>query len=169
MFTWTVESGRSLLLDASGRQIGEVRYGQLPSARSRKRIHDAGVRRRHQAEDPETNGERLAWSFVPARRDLVSPRGVRCHLSRDEARVLAVLERNAGRTVNRKLLLQSVCYRFYGPGARYIDQLVANLRRKFTQLGVDDIVTGTSRDGAYTFRPAARREVRDPGHRWKAR
>ncbi len=92
-----------------------------------------------------------AWMLVARTRELISPEGKPTQLSRAEARLLLVLAENAGSVLDRDALTRRVVQRPWHPTDRYVDVLVAHLRKKFGERGADARVIRTVPNDGYVF------------------
>lgn len=141
------------VVDANRRFLGVVRYGRL-----RHEAGDSCGDRLVLIDDPERlSGVASAppagrlWLFLTGTRELKTPQGERIPLSRGEARLLLALAQDAGRWVSREALSKRICNRSYLPGDRYIDVVVAGLRRKFGERGSDARIIRTIHTGGYAL------------------
>jgi DNA-binding winged helix-turn-helix (wHTH) protein len=99
-------------------------------------------------------GERPAgWTLLLKQRELISPTGDRTHLSRAERRLLIVFAEHPGEVMSRAALMRKVCNRDWVPSDRYIDVLVASLRRKFGERAADAHMIRTVHNDGYVFTP----------------
>ncbi|MDZ7670285.1 MAG: helix-turn-helix domain-containing protein [Gammaproteobacteria bacterium] len=79
----------------------------------------------------EVRRSRPGWSLLRESRELLSPTGVRTHLSSAQWRLLEMFVENSGSVLNRDMLMAAVRGRSSDPFDRYIDVLVGTLRKKF--------------------------------------
>ena len=91
------------------------------------------------------------WTLVTKPRELISPDGQPVQLSRAEARLLLVLAENSGTVMDRESLTRRVVQRSWHPTDRYVDVLVAHLRKKFGERGADARVIRTVPNDGYVF------------------
>jgi DNA-binding response OmpR family regulator len=91
------------------------------------------------------------WTLVTRPRELIAPDGKPAQLSRAEARLLLALAENAGSVLDREALTRRVVQRSWHPTDRYIDVLVAHLRKKFGERGSDARVIRTVPNDGYVF------------------
>jgi DNA-binding winged helix-turn-helix (wHTH) protein len=91
------------------------------------------------------------WTLVTKPRELISPEGQPTQLSRAEARLLLVLAESSGSVMGREALTRKVVQRSWHPTDRYIDVLVAHLRKKFGERGSDARVIRTVPNDGYVF------------------
>lgn len=140
------------VIDAGGRFLGTVSYQRL--LREMSGVRDLMVvvpevscldemRERHDFVP--------TWTLVTKPRELISPEGKRAQLSRAEARLLLVLAEASGSVMSRDALMRKVLQRPWHPTDRYIDVLVAHLRKKFGERGADARVIRTVPSDGYFF------------------
>jgi DNA-binding winged helix-turn-helix (wHTH) protein/predicted transcriptional regulator len=143
------------VVDAGGRLTGMVNYADLQDrlATARDTMHIVP----HVEEldqDVATRLDRLpGWTLLLKQRELISPTGDRTHLSRAERRLLIVFAEHPGEVMSRAALMRKVCNRDWVPSDRYIDVLVASLRRKFGERAADAQMIRTVHNDGYVFTP----------------
>lgn len=143
------------VIDAEGRLTGMVNYADLQDrlATARDTMHIVP----HVEEldqDVATRLDRLpGWTLLLKQRELISPTGDRTHLSRAERRLLIVFAEHPGEVLSRAALMRKVCNRDWVPSDRYIDVLVASLRRKFGERAADAQMIRTVHNDGYVFTP----------------
>ncbi|HEY4166695.1 MAG TPA: winged helix-turn-helix domain-containing protein [Reyranella sp.] len=91
------------------------------------------------------------WRFTPDRGDLSAPDGRAVDLSRQEARLLAVLLEAGGRTLTRDYLLEAIGEPERPVFDRAIDKLVNRLRQKLGDDGRQPHFIRTQRGFGYSF------------------
>jgi DNA-binding response OmpR family regulator len=91
------------------------------------------------------------WRFLPGRRELIAPGGVRVPLTSAEYNLLNVMARNAGTPLDRDYLSRAVFGRVYSGMDRSVDNLVARLRRKLQDSARAPEVIKTARPIGYVF------------------
>jgi DNA-binding winged helix-turn-helix (wHTH) protein len=106
------------------------------------------------------------WTLVTRHRELVSPGGPSNLLSRGETRLLLALAERAGSVLGREELMQSIVNRSWDPSDRYVDVMVANLRRRFGERGSASRIVRTILNEGYvlTLRVADERQPGPPPH-----
>jgi DNA-binding winged helix-turn-helix (wHTH) protein/CBS domain-containing protein len=143
------------VVDADSRLLGVVNYADLQDrlATARDTMHIVP----HVEEldqDVATRLDRLpGWTLLLKQRELISPTGERTHLSRAERRLLVVFAEHPGEVMSRAALMRKVCNRDWVPSDRYIDVLVASLRRKFGERAADAQMIRTVHNDGYVFTP----------------
>jgi DNA-binding winged helix-turn-helix (wHTH) protein/CBS domain-containing protein len=143
------------VVDAGERLIGMVNYADLQDrlATARDTIHIVP----HVEELDQDVASRLdrlpGWTLLLKQRELISPTGDRTHLSRAERRLLIVFAEHPGEVMSRASLMRKVCNRDWVPSDRYIDVLVASLRRKFGERAADAQMIRTVHNDGYVFTP----------------
>lgn len=143
------------VVDGSGRLLGMVNYADLQDrlATARDTIHIVP----HVEELDQDVANRLdrlpGWTLLLKQRELISPTGERTHLSRAERRLLIVFAEHPGEVMSRATLMRKVCNRDWVPSDRYIDVLVASLRRKFGERAADAQMIRTVHNDGYVFTP----------------
>lgn len=107
----------------TGKRLGDIR------------VWDAGGMERPASVSGELpariSPSRPGWSWLRASRELLSPTGVRSHLSPAQWRLLEVFVEHSGSVLSRDMLMKAVRGRSTEQFDRYIDVLVGTLRRKF--------------------------------------
>lgn len=140
------------IIDAPGRLIGMVSYGKLLSELSGSRDLLVIVPEVNSLDKVRHDYEPApVWSLVTRPRELVSPDGVSVQLSKAEAKLLLVLAENAGSVLGRDALMLRVVQRAWHPTDRYIDVLVAHLRKKFGERASDARVIRTVPNDGYVL------------------
>lgn len=106
------------------------------------------------------------WTLVTKHRELISPGGTSNQLSRGETRLLLALAQRAGSVLGREELMQSIVNRSWDPSDRYVDVMVANLRRRFGERGSASRIIRTVLNEGYvlTLRVADERQPGLPPH-----
>ncbi|MFU8816132.1 MAG: winged helix-turn-helix domain-containing protein [Pseudomonadales bacterium] len=143
------------VVDGGDRLIGMVNYADLQDrlATARDTMHIVP----HVEELDKDLASRLdrlpGWTLLLKQRELISPTGDRTHLSRAERRLLIVFAEHPGEVMSRAALMRKVCNRDWVPSDRYIDVLVASLRRKFGERAADAQMIRTVHNDGYVFTP----------------
>lgn len=124
------KASRLFVVDRSGRLVGVVARKAIVEADdlavAKIRVCDDG------AEVPAADGW-FGWTLVAAQSRLISPTGEVRTIKRNLLRLLQVFLDEPGVALSRTTLLQRVCNRRWEPADRYIDVLVGQLRRKFSE------------------------------------
>lgn len=140
------------VIDSAGRLMGMVSYGRLLQEISGTRDVMVIVPEINTLDEVQANYDLMAtWTLVTKPRELISPEGKPAQLSRAEARLLLVLAESAGNVLGREALTRKVVQRSWHPTDRYIDVLVAHLRKKFGERGADARVIRTVPNDGYVF------------------
>lgn len=143
------------VVDAGEHLMGMVNYADLQDrlATARDTMHIVP----HVEEPDQDVASRLdrlpGWTLLLKQRELISPTGDRTHLSRAERRLLIVFAEHPGEVMSRAALMRKVCNRDWVPSDRYIDVLVASLRRKFGERAADAQMIRTVHNDGYVFTP----------------
>lgn len=125
------------LVDEADRLVGVVRYQRLLRGISGARdvmviVPEAG------SLDAGIGGRAVpTWTLVAGHRELIRPDGESVQLSGAEARLLLALAESRGAVLDREVLTRIVLQRSWDPTDRYVDVVVANLRRKFRERASD--------------------------------
>lgn len=152
------------VIDAGGRLVGMVGYARLLREMSGSRDLMIIVPEVNTLDDIRAQYDFMAtWTLVTRPRELISPEGEPAQLSRAEARLLLVLAENAGSVMDRESLTRSVVQRSWHPTDRYVDVLVAHLRKKFGERGADAKVIRTVPNDGYVFTLRVADERRSSG------
>lgn len=108
--------------------------------------------RRLERDSEYDHADRYAgWTLIVAHLRLVSPSGEVFSIQRNLLRLLLVFLEKPGVTLSRSLLLQRVCNRKWDASDRYIDVLVGQLRRKFSDDAASQRVIRTAHGRGYVF------------------
>ena len=94
----------------------------------------------------------IGWRLDLNTRELKSPAGRQIHLSSAEYFLLLMLIDNAG-VMTREQLMRRVFNRHWYPDDRYIDVVVAQLRKKFCECDTKTTFIRTIRGAGYVFVP----------------
>lgn len=140
------------VIDLVGRLAGTVSYDRLLQEISGTRDMMVIVPEVNALDEIQAEYDFLpTWTLVTKPRELITPEGKPTQLSRAEARLLLVLAENAGSVLDREALTRRVVQRSWHPTDRYIDVLVAHLRKKFGERGSDARVIRTVPNDGYVF------------------
>lgn len=138
--------------DSAGRLAGMVSYDRLLQEISGARDVMIIVPDVNDLDDIKADYDFLpTWILVTRPRELISPEGKPVQLSRAETRLLLVLAESAGSVMDRESLTRRVVQRSWHPTDRYIDVLVAHLRKKFGERGADARIIRTVPNDGYVF------------------
>lgn len=143
------------VVDADDRLVGVVSYAKLLDCTSSTSRDTLNIVPRTEGEPGGAELERLpgGWTLLLKQRELISPTGERTHLSQAERRLLTVFAAQPGQVMSRTALMRKVCNRDWVPSDRYIDVLVASLRRKFGERASDAQIIRTIHNDGYVFTP----------------
>lgn len=126
------------VIDAEQRLVGMVCYQKLLRSISGARDVMVIVPEAGQLDEVMGVYEYVpTWTLVTRHRELIAPDGTSTQLSGAEAKLLLALAENGGRVVDREALTRIVLHRAWDPTDRYVDVVVANLRRKFGERASD--------------------------------
>jgi DNA-binding winged helix-turn-helix (wHTH) protein/CBS domain-containing protein len=140
------------VIDPAGRLVGMISYGRLLQEISGTRDTMVIVPEVNTLDEIQADYDFMpTWTLVTKPRELISPEGKPAQLSRAEARLLLVLAESAGSVMDREALTRKVVQRSWHPTDRYIDVLVAHLRKKFGERGADARVIRTVPNDGYVF------------------
>jgi len=140
------------VIDNAGRLLGMVSYDRLLQEISGTRDIMVIVPEVNTLDEIQAKYDFVpTWTLVTKPRELISPEGKPSQLSRAEARLLLVLAESAGSVMDREALTRRVVQRSWHPTDRYIDVLVAHLRKKFGERGSDARVIRTVPNDGYVF------------------
>lgn len=124
------KASRLFVVDSSGRLVGVVARKAIVQA------DDLAVAKIRVCEDgadvPAADGW-FGWTLIAAQSRLITPTGEVRAIKRNLLRLLQVFLDEPGVALSRTVLLQRVCNRRWEPSDRYIDVLVGQLRRKFSE------------------------------------
>ncbi len=138
--------------DAGGFLLGMVTYDRLLREISGERDLMVVVREVNALDEIRGDYDFMtAWTLVTRTRELIAPEGGVTQLSRAEARLLLVLAEHAGCVLDRDALTRSVVQRSWHPTDRYVDVLVAHLRKKFGERGADARMIRTVPNDGYVL------------------
>jgi two-component system torCAD operon response regulator TorR len=93
------------------------------------------------------------WTLDLNKRELSTPAGRQQALSAGEFQLLLALIENTGEVLTRDQLMNRVRNREWYSADRYIDVLVGQVRRKFSQHDHDTTFTSTIHGTGYLFAP----------------
>ena len=93
------------------------------------------------------------WSIDVDKRELVSPQNRIQTLTAGEISLLLALVANAGKVMTRDQLMHEIRNRKWYPDDRYIDVLVAQIRKKFRKFDPEAAFIRTVRGTGYLFTP----------------
>ena len=140
------------VVDGNGRLIGMASYDRLLQEISGTRDVMVIVPEVNALDEVQADYDFMpTWTLVTRPRELISPEGKPAQLSRAEARLLLVLAEGAGSVMDRESLTRKVVQRSWHPTDRYIDVLVAHLRKKFGESGADARIIRTVPNDGYVF------------------
>lgn len=117
------------VVDELGRLTGVVTQSALVEA-DRRQV--AKVRLRDDGTEGAADEGHADWTLIASQSCLISPTGEMKSIQGNLLRLLLVFLERPGSTLNRTELLQRVCNRRWTSSNRYIDVLVGQLRRKFS-------------------------------------
>ncbi|MFW6093295.1 MAG: winged helix-turn-helix domain-containing protein [Pseudomonadota bacterium] len=144
------------VVDSEDRLLGVVSYATLLDSTSNTTRDTLNIVPRAAPEgeaDADLDALAGGWTLLLKQRELVSPTGERTHLSQAERRLLTVFASQPGQVLSRNALMRQVCNRDWVPSDRYIDVLVASLRRKFGERASDAQIIRTIHNDGYVFTP----------------
>lgn len=140
------------VVDGNGRLLGMASYDRLLQEISGTRDVMVIVPEVNSLDAIQADYDFMpTWTLVTKPRELISPEGKPAQLSRAEARLLLVLAEGAGSVLDRESLTRKVVQRSWHPTDRYIDVLVAHLRKKFGESGSDARIIRTVPNDGYVF------------------
>lgn len=140
------------VIDGAGRLAGVVSYDKLLNGISGARDVMLIVPEVNALDEVRAQYDFMpTWTLITRPRELISPEGRPTQLSRAEARLLLVLAEGAGSVMDREALTLKVVQRSWHPTDRYIDVLVAHLRKKFGERGSDARIIRTVPNDGYVF------------------
>jgi DNA-binding winged helix-turn-helix (wHTH) protein/predicted transcriptional regulator len=149
------------IVDQAGVLVGTISYDRLLKEISGARDLLVIVHTVDQLDGFATCYEHVPrWTLVIKQRELVSPDGASNQLSRGETRLLLALAKRAGSVLGRDELMQHIVNRSWDPSDRYVDVLVASLRRRFGERGTASRIIRTVLNEGYvlTLRVANERQ-----------
>jgi len=130
-----------------GELLREVHERQLEKDRLIAELQ-VNAEKQQNYDDRTFNGWRLDLNT----RELKSPGGRQIHLSSGEYLLLLMLIDNAG-VMTREQLMRRVFNRHWHPDDRYIDVVVAQIRKKFCESDAETTFIRTVRGAGYVFVP----------------
>ena len=91
------------------------------------------------------------WTLDLGVHELISPQGMKIHLTTNEFRLLTIFAKSSNRVMNRDRILDMLSEREWNPDDRSIDVLVGKLRKKLGRDSNDNEFIKTIRGEGYIF------------------
>lgn len=140
------------ILDEAERLVGTVSYNRLLRTMSGVRGLLVVVQKVDRLDEIGSKYEHIPrWTVVTKQWELLSPAGTSSRLSRGEMRLLLTFAEQPGTVLDREVLMQGIVNRSWEPTDRYVDVVVANLRKKFGERGSASRIIRTVPNEGYAF------------------